>query len=169
MVEGHTLEKEVEQHLLLIILIGGKYNLPIIEQFIHSTFSALSSDPQKYKGYMIEKVNISQVMNQYQIVTDADHVYVEKGNSQGKIKKNDFFNLLPFKNYGIVEGSLDEIGSGFGYNSNGDGSGISGMFLCVNYSQCRFQLKSDLLGNTLKVRSSNFYGEWTNWKSISFT
>ena len=118
---------------------------------------------------MIEKVNISQVMNQYQIVTDADHVYVEKGNSQGKIKKNDFFNLLPFKNYGIVEGSLDEIGSGFGYNSNGDGSGISGMFLCVNYSQCRFQLKSDLLGNTLKVRSSNFYGEWTNWKSISFT
>ena len=118
---------------------------------------------------MIEKVNISQVMNQYQIVTDADHVYVEKGNSQGKIKKNDFFNLLPFKNYGIVEGSLDEIGSGFGYNSNGDGSGISGMFLCVNYSQCRFQLKSDLLGNTLKVRNSNFYGEWTNWKSISFT
>ena len=34
---------------------------------------------------MIEKVNIGQVMNQYQIVTDADHVYVEKGNSQGKI------------------------------------------------------------------------------------
>lgn len=133
------------------------------------SFLSENDDPQKYKGYMIEKVNISQVMNQYQIVTDADHVYVEKGNSQGKIKKNDFFNLLPFKNYGIVEGSLDEIGSGFGYNSNGDGSGISGMFLCVNYSQCRFQLKSDLLGNTLKVRSSNFYGEWTNWKSISFT
>ena len=159
----------MEQHLLLIILIGGKYNLPIIEQFIHSTFSFVSSDPQKYKGYMIEKVNISQVMNQYQIVTDADHVYVEKGNSQGKIKKNDFFNLLPFKNYGIVEGSLDEIDSGFGYNSNGDGSGISGMFLCLKYKECRFQLKSDLLGNTLKVRSSNFYGEWTNWKSISFT
>ena len=127
-----------------------------------------SSDPQKYKD-MIEKVNISQVMNQYQIVTDADHVYVEKGNSQGKIKKNDFFNLLPFKNYGIVEGSLDEIGSGFGYNSTGDGSGISGMFFCVNYNQCRWQLKSDLLGNTLKARSSNFNGEWTNWKSISFT
>ena len=118
---------------------------------------------------MIEKVSISQVMNQYQIVTDADHVYVEKGNSQGKIKKNDFFNSLPFKNYGILEGSLDDIGSGFGYNSTGDGSGISGMFLCVNYSQCRWQLKSDLLGNTLKARSSNFNGEWTNWKSISFT
>ena len=41
----------MEQHLLLIILIGGKYNLPIIEQFIHSTFSFVSSDPQKYKGY----------------------------------------------------------------------------------------------------------------------
>ena len=43
---------------------------------------------------MIEKVNISQVMNQYQIVTDADHVYVEKGNSQGKIKKSDLVEVI---------------------------------------------------------------------------
>lgn len=48
----------MEQHLLLIILIGGKYNLPIIEQFIHSTFSFVSSDPQKYKG-MMEKIDIT--------------------------------------------------------------------------------------------------------------
>ncbi len=153
-------------HIHLILNLQNENKNKMLNRL---SFLSENDDPQKYKGYMIEKVNISQVMNQYQIVTDADHVYVEKGNSQGKIKKNDFFNLLPFKNYGIVEGSLDEIGSGFGYNSNGDGSGISGMFLCVNYSQCRFQLKSDLLGNTLKVRSSNFYGEWTNWKSISFT
>lgn len=33
-------------------------------------------------------------MNQFQIVTDADYVYVEKGNSQGKIKKTDLINLL---------------------------------------------------------------------------
>ena len=118
---------------------------------------------------MIEKVNISQALNSLSVKTNADFFYGEESSVPLKIKKNDFFNLLPFKNYGIVEGSLDEIGSGFGYNSNGDGSGISGMFLCVNYSQCRFQLKSDLLGNSLKVRSSNFYGEWTNWKSISFT
>ena len=118
---------------------------------------------------MIEKVNISQALNNLSVKDDADFFYGEESSVPLKIKKNDFFNLLPFKNYGIVEGSLDEIGSGFGYNSNGDGSGISGMFLCVNYGQCRFQLKSDLLGNTLKVRSSNFYGEWTNWKSISFT
>ncbi len=118
---------------------------------------------------MIEKVNISQALNSLSVKTNADFFYGEESCVPLKIKKNVFFNLLPFKNYGIVEGSLDEIGSGFGYNSNGDGSGISGMFLCVNYSQCRFQLKSDLLGNTLKVRSSNFYGEWTNWKSISFT
>jgi hypothetical protein len=153
-------------HIHLILNLQNENKNKMLNRL---SFLSENDDPQKYKGYMIEKVNISQVMNQYQIVTDADHVYVEKGNSQGKIKKNDFFNLLPFKNYGVVEGSLDEIGSGFGYNSNGDGSGISGMFLCVNYSQCRFQLKSDLLGNTLKVRSSNFYGEWTNWKSISFT
>ena len=118
---------------------------------------------------MIEKVNISQALNSLSVKTNADFFYGEESSVPLKIKKNDFFNLLPFKNYGIVEGSLDEIGSGFGYNSNGDGSGISGMFFCVNYNQCRWQLKSDLLGNTLKARSSNFYGEWTNWKSISFT
>ena len=153
-------------HIHLILNLQNENKNKMLNRL---SFLSENDDPQKYKGYMIEKVNISQVMNQYQIVTDADHVYVEKGNSQGKIKKNDFFNLLPFKNYGIVEGSLDEIGSGFGYNSNGDGSGISGMFFCVNYMQCRWQLKSDLLGNTLKARSSNFNGEWTNWKSISFT
>ena len=57
------------------------------------TFFIISFDPQKYKGYMIEKVNIGQVMNQYQIVTDADHVYVEKGNSQGKMKLSVFDSL----------------------------------------------------------------------------
>lgn len=109
-------------------------------------------------------------MNSFAQATDAAYIYAEAANgSQVKIKKSDFFNLLPFKNYGILEGSLDEIDSGFGYNSTGDGSGISGMFFCVNYSQCRWQLKSDLLGNTLKARSCNFNGEWTNWKSISFT
>ena len=117
---------------------------------------------------MIEKVNISQALNSLSVKTNADFFYGEESCVPLKIKKNVFFNLLPFKNYGIVEGSLDEIGSGC-YNSTGDGSGISGMFFCVNYNQCRWQLKSDLLGNTLKARSSNFNGEWTNWKSISFT
>ena len=62
-----------------------------------------SNDPQKYKGYMIEKVNIGQVMNQYQIVTDADHVYVEKGNSQGKINKSDLISKL------LAASELDKI------------------------------------------------------------
>jgi len=65
--------------------------------------SVISFDPQKYKGYMIEKVNISQVMNQCQIVTDADYVYVEKENSQGKIDKDTISSLLPIKNIGITD------------------------------------------------------------------
>mgnify|MGYP003377800394 CR=1 FL=1 len=52
---------------------------------------------------MIEKVNIGQVMNQYQIVTDADHVYVEKGNSQGKINKSDLISKL------LAASELDKI------------------------------------------------------------
>lgn len=44
---------------------------------------------------MIEKVNISQVMNQYQIVTDTNYVYVELADgSQGKIKKSDLANVM---------------------------------------------------------------------------
>lgn len=44
---------------------------------------------------MTEKVNISQVMNQCQIVTDADYVFVEEGNSQGKIKKENLVHISP--------------------------------------------------------------------------
>lgn len=41
---------------------------------------------------MAEKQDIA--MNQFQIVTDADYVYVEKGSSQGKIKKSDLLSLI---------------------------------------------------------------------------
>lgn len=41
---------------------------------------------------MAEKQDIA--MNQFTVVTDADYVYVEKGNSQGKIKKSDLVELL---------------------------------------------------------------------------
>lgn len=153
-------------HIHLILNLQNENKNKMLNRL---SFLSENDDPQKYKG-MIEKVNISQVLNSLSVKANADFFYGEESNGIPlKIKKNDFFNLLPFKNYGILEGSLDDIGSGFGYNSTGDGSGISGMFFCVNYSQCRFQLKSDLLGNTLKARSSNFNGEWTNWKSISFT
>ena len=153
-------------HIHLILNLQNENKNKMLNRL---SFLSENDDPQKYKG-MIEKVNISQALNSLSVKTNADFFYGEESNGIPlKIKKNDFFNLLPFKNYGILEGSLDDIGSGFGYNSTGDGSGISGMFFCVNYSQCRFQLKSDLLGNTLKARSSNFNGEWTNWKSISFT
>lgn len=41
---------------------------------------------------MAEKQDIA--MNQFTVVTDADYVYVEKGNSQGKIKKSDFIDIV---------------------------------------------------------------------------
>ncbi len=42
-------------------------------------------------------------MNQFQVVTDADYVYVEKGNSQGKIGKSDFISKL------LAASGLDKI------------------------------------------------------------
>ena len=41
---------------------------------------------------MAEKQDIA--MNAFQIVTDADYVYVEKGNSQRKIEKNVFIDIV---------------------------------------------------------------------------
>lgn len=84
---------ELEVHIIYLIDSRAHNNL----------FSVIFLDPQKYKGYMIEKVNISQVMNQCQIVTDADYVYVEKENSQGKIDKDTISSLLPIKNIGITD------------------------------------------------------------------
>jgi hypothetical protein len=48
--------------------------------------------PLKCVIVMAEKQDIA--MNQFQIVTDADYVYVEKGNNQGKIKKSDFIDIV---------------------------------------------------------------------------
>jgi len=42
-------------------------------------------------------------MNQFQVVTDADYVYVEKGNSQGKIDKDTISSLLSIKNISIID------------------------------------------------------------------
>lgn len=42
-------------------------------------------------------------MNAFQIVTDADYVYVEKGNSQGKIGKSDLISKL------LAASGLDKI------------------------------------------------------------
>ena len=42
-------------------------------------------------------------MNQFQVVTDADYVYVEKGNSQGKIGKSDLISKLLAGNFGFCD------------------------------------------------------------------
>ena len=119
---------------------------------------------------MIEKVNINEVLNGFTAQTDAGFIYAETTDrTPVKIKKNDFFNLLPFKDYGIVSGSLDEIGAGFGYNASGDGSELAGIFLCAANNQCRFQIKISLDGSGLKFRASDYNGKWSKWKSVSFT
>ena len=167
----------MEQHLLLIILIGGKYNLPIIEQFIHSTFSFVSSDPQKYKGYMIEKVNISQVMNQYQIVTDADYVCVEKGNSQGKINKGDLLNAMfqkgtPVKDYNLnTEIGIYYINVSVNGTINGPSNSISYGILFVlkglnNYIVQIACSVTGLLNVFIRTRTEL---AWSEWKSVNIT
>ena len=80
-----------------------KYLLPLFVAIFLVSFLCPYPLTLKSTRDMIEKVNIGQVMNQYQIVTDADHVYVEKGNSQGKINKSDLISKL------LAASELDKI------------------------------------------------------------
>lgn len=62
--------------------------------FCHSVATFLTSVSSYEGGCGFEE---------YQIVTDADHVYVEKGNSQGKINKSDLISKL------LAASELDKI------------------------------------------------------------
>lgn len=118
----------------------------------------------------MEKITLNEVLNGFTEKTDVGFVYAETSSGTPmKIENNDFFKLLPIKDYGIVSGSLDEIGPGFGYNASGDGSDIAGPFFCVGNNKCRFQIKISLNSAGFKFRASDFNGKWSTWKSVSFT
>ena len=170
----------MEQHLLLIIQIGGKYNLPIIEQFIHSTFSALSSDPQKYKG-MMEKIKLSEV---------------ERGLPNGIIAQIRGLNTQGEGILETVESFLSDIlcarGS-FIYNSQevidnlkqpgvymhgdpiiGTGTfyGAHGVLLVLYVNEYTIHIDFPARKNFILVRKCvtvNGKDDWSEWKYISLT
>ncbi len=136
---------------------------------------------------MIEKVSISEAMKEFPLAATADSVYAELDNGTlVRIKKSDLVELIRsampvatqnsnglMSHYGIIyigknEGNLTDAGTSIGYSYARDGSGIDGPYLSiVGYGNYTFQLKSSVSGNALKFRIYN--GEWTPWKSISFT
>ena len=119
-------------------------------------------------------------MNQFQIVTDADYVYVEKGNSQGKIKKGDFFNLIPA--YTKMYSASEEVDcNSLPYNSkvvcyklvNGPVPNGYSFIVTTGYSPSWMtQIMSTMGGNGgIRIFVRSFYNgsTWSEWKSITLT
>lgn len=122
-------------------------------------------------------------MNQFQIVTDADYVYVEKGNSQGKIKKSDLFSSVLSGNLNYPNGDINELKNNgiyyVGSNPTAKAVGITflGVFAAppavmqIGYDS---NYEEDTAAITLKVRfvlrgNDASYSIWSKWRSISLT
>ena len=170
----------MEQHLLLIILIGGKYNLPIIEQFIHSTFSALSSDPQKYKG-MMEKIKLSEVekglpngiIAQIRGLNTQGEGILEPLESflsdilcaRGSFIYNSQEVIDNLKKPGVYKHGDPIIGTGTSY-------GAHGVLLVLYIDEYTIHIDFPARKNFILVRkcvTANGKDEWSSWKYISLT
>lgn len=128
---------------------------------------------------MAEKQDIA--MNQFQIVTDVAYVYGEKSDSsQGKIKKSDFFNLIPA--YTKMYSASEEVDcNSLPYNSkvvcyklvNGPISNGYSFIVTTGYSPAWMtQIMSIMGGNGgIRIFVRSFYNgsAWTEWKSVTLT
>lgn len=124
---------------------------------------------------MAEKQDIA--MNQFQVVTDADYVYVEKGNSQGKIGKSDLFNAM-FQDRGLAPAddfnNATKIGTYILNNSSKNAAnnpgvtyGVMAYFKAIHFG---VQIIFTLLGeNNLWKRTVDQSGYWSPWSSVKFT
>ena len=120
---------------------------------------------------MIEKVNISQVMNQYQIVTDADHVYVEKGNSQGKIKKSDLLNAM-FQKGSLAQNANDLVQTGIYRGGNIENTPSNDVSAIIVFNVSPYIIHFCLAMTTGRIyyrRSVNNGESWYSWLSINTT
>ena len=128
---------------------------------------------------MAEKQDIA--MNQFQIVTDADYVFVEKGKNQGKIKKSDLLSSL-FQGRGDVTSNLDDYTTTGFYGINGgiyntgvvsygmllvfNGTGVAGGGLGNPIVQIAFNGYHPAVA--MKIRVS-WTDKWSDWKSVTLT
>lgn len=120
-------------------------------------------------------------MNQFQIVTDADYVYVEKGNNQGKIKKSDLLSSL-FQGRGDVTSNLDDYTTTGFYGINGgiyntgvvsygmllvfNGTGVAGGGLGNPIVQIAFNGYHPAVAMKIRVCWTD---KWSDWKSVTLT
>jgi len=125
---------------------------------------------------MAEKQDIA--MNQFQVVTDAEYIYVEATNgSQVKIKKSDLLNAMfqkgtPVKDYNLnTEIGIYYINVSVNGTINGPSNSISYGILFVlkglnNYIVQIACSVTGLLNVFIRTRTEL---AWSEWKSVNIT
>lgn len=120
-------------------------------------------------------------MNAFQAVTDVTYIYGEKSDSsQGKIKKGDFFNLIPA--YTKMYSASEEVDcNSLPYNSkvvcyklvNGPIPDGYSFIVTTGYSPSWMtQIISTMEGNGgIRIFVRSFYNgsTWSDWKSVTLT
>ena len=120
-------------------------------------------------------------MNAFQAVTDVTYIYGEKSDSsQGKIKKGDFFNLIPA--YTKMYSASEEVDcNSLPYNSkvvcyklvNGPIPNGYSFIVTTGYSPSWMtQIISTMGGNGgIRIFVRSFYNgsTWSDWKSVTLT
>lgn len=120
---------------------------------------------------MAEKQDIA--MNQFTVVTDADYVYVKKGNSQGKIKKSDLLSEV-FQYRGSLSQYDDtSLKIGFYIDLNNATDRPSNLY---EYGMLLvFPIDKTMIFhvhiNTRSIINFRVYssGKWGEWKSVTLT
>lgn len=86
----------------------------------------------------------------------------------GLLRNNGYAKI---QDYGVVKDTLNDKISGYGYSDGttpeGD-CGFAGMFSSVNNGLCSQMIKISIDGTRIAVRASNFAGNWSPWKDLSF-
>ena len=125
---------------------------------------------------MAEKQDIA--MNQFQVVTDVEYIYVETANgSQGKIKKSDLFaRVFAYKGLLREDKDLNTISeNGIYYSANALNSPERVTGLLLHYmetdmaSQILINSRTGELYTRSQVYNTGNWDNWTEWKSITLT
>lgn len=120
---------------------------------------------------MAEKQDIA--MNQFPIWSSMDYVYVERGNSQGKVHKSNFLSALvlgnknePYDCNEIKSGCI--IGSSKWINALVNTIAI---LETIPYSEDWIIQRFSVPGSTLRLFIRSFYNgsTWSDWKSVTLT
>lgn len=120
---------------------------------------------------MAEKQDIA--MNQFPIWSSMDYVYVERGNSQGKVHKSNFLSALVLGNKNEPY-DCNEIKSGcIICSSKWTNSPVNTIAILetVSYSKDWLIQRFSVPGSTLRLYVRSFYNgsTWSDWKSVTLT